>query len=436
MFETIKTRIKSLSGDKKSVLALVGGTTLAQALSFLFSPIQTRLFSPEVFGELSVFTSITGIIGIIICLRYELAIVLPKKDDEGFALLKLSWFFAGIIAFISLVVFGFWGNQIYTRFNAPALARYWFYVPITLFFTGIIQAANYWLTRKRQFTVLSYNKVLPVLAVNLVSIGLGFAGNRALGARLFSTLVGNIVNIAVLVSVLVPDLRLKREQQYKKKELVGNYKNFLVYDIWGALINNLSWMIVPILMNSYYGSFAAGQYSIGLRVIQIPASIIGASISQVFLKTASEKRYNSNLHEYTIVIAKKLFVFTVPFAITLLFLGKQLFLFVFGSKWEVAGFYTQILAPWTIVWFVSSPISLIYTILQKQNILLLLTVLNLVTRFLSLYIGSLYNNSVLGLILFSITGIIIYTLVLLGSFMLAKRNDRLNFINNKNSSNA
>lgn len=431
MFETIKTRIKSLSGDKKSVLALVGGTTLAQALNFLFSPIQTRLFSPEVFGELSVFTSITGIVGIIICLRYELAIVLPKDDDEGFALLKLSWLFAAIIAGISLIVFGFWGTQIYTRFNAPALARYWYYAPITLLLTGIIQAANYWLTRRRQFTVLSYNKVLPVLAVNLVSIGLGFAGNRALGARLFSSLVGNIVNIAVLVSVLVPDMKVKREQQYRKIELIGKYKNSLLYDIWGALINNLSWMIVPILMNSYYGSFAAGQYSIGLRVIQIPASIIGVSIGQVFLKTASEKRYSGNLTAYTIAIVKKLFVFTVPFAIIIIFFGKHLFLFFFGSKWETAGFYAQILAPWTIIWFVSSPISSIYIILQKQNILLLITIFNLVTRFLSLYIGSLYNNSVLGLILFSITGFAVYALVLEGSLVLAKRNDKLNDIFNK-----
>lgn len=431
MFERIKTRVKSQSGDKKSVLALVGGTTLAQALNFLFSPIQTRLFSPEVFGELSVFTSITGIVGIIICLRYELAIVLPKDDDEGFALLKLSWLFAAIIAGISLIVFGLWGKQIYTRFNAPSLASYWYYVPITLLLTGIIQAANYWLTRRRQFTVLSYNKVLPVLAVNLVSIGLGFAGNRALGARLFSTLIGNIVNIAVLVSVLVPDMKVKREQQYRKIELIGKYKNSLLYDIWGALINNLSWMIVPILMNSYYGSFAAGQYSIGLRVIQIPASIIGVSIGQVFLKTASEKRYSGNLTAYTIAIVKKLFVFTVPFAIIIILFGKHLFLFFFGSKWETAGLYAQILAPWTIIWFVSSPISSIYIILQKQNILLLITIFNLVTRFISLYIGSLYNNSVLGLILFSITGFAVYALVLAGSLVLAKRNDKLNDIFNK-----
>jgi len=424
VFERIKTRIKSLSGDKKSVLALVGGTTLAQALSFLFSPIQTRLFSPEVFGELSVFTSITGIVGIIICLRYELAIVLPKDDDEGFALLKLSWLFAAIIAGISLIVFGLWGKQIYTRFNAPALARYWYYVPITLLLTGIIQAANYWLTRRRQFTVLSYNKVLPALAVNLVSIGLGFAGNRALGARLFSTLIGNIVNIAVLVSVLVPDMKVKRQQQYRKIELVGKYKNFLVYDIWGALINNLSWMIVPILMNSYYGSFAAGQYSIGLRVIQIPASLIGASIYQVFLKNASEKKYSGQLYRYSISILKKLLLYTTPLLLALAVFGRPLFHFVFGEKWDIAGIYSQILAPWALLWFCASPMHSIFTITQKQNIYLAFSILNLATRFLALYIGKgLGNNDILGIVLFSISGFLVYGISLILALNQAKISD-------------
>jgi len=406
------------------VLALVGGTTLAQALSFLFSPIQTRLFSPEVFGELSVFTSITGIVGVIICLRYELAIILPKKDDEGFALLKLSWMFAAIIAGVSLIVFGFWGKQIYTRFNAPALASYWYYVPITLLLTGIIQAANYWLTRRRQFTVLSCNKVLPVLAANLVSIGLGFAGNRALGARLFSALVGNIVNIVVLASVLVPDMRVKREQQFRKVELVGKYRNFLLYDIWSALINNLAWMIVPILMNSYYGSYAAGQYSIGLRVIQLPVSIIGASIGQVFIKTANEKKYTKNLYHYSLEVIKKLFLYTVPFGLILILFGRYIFSIVFGSQWELAGMYSQILAPWAIVWFISSPISAIYTILQKQNISLITSSLNLISRIFSLYLGKYFNNDIIGIFLFSSSGIIINSISLYLCIKLSKINDK------------
>jgi O-antigen/teichoic acid export membrane protein len=423
LLQKLKTRLATLSGDKKSVLSLVGGTTIAQGLSFLFSPIQTRLFSPEVFGELSVFTSITGIVGGVVCLEYELAIVLPKDDDEGFALLKLSWFFAALVALASLVVFGLWGRQIYARFNAPGLAKYWYYVPITLLLTGVIQAANYWLTRQRKFTVLSYNKVLPVLAVNLVSIGLGLAGDRALGARLFSSLVSQLVNLAVLATALVPDSRVVGRTQFGKAELISKYRSFILYGIWGVLINNLSWMIVPILMNAFYGSFAAGQYSIGMRVIQVPMSLIGASISQVFMKTASEKKHQAILYSYALSIIKKVLFYTAPLLILIAFGGRQVFRIIFGIKWDMAGLYSQILAPWALVWFCAATIGNLFSITQKQNWFLIIAILNIATRVLSLKLGTLFRSDIIGIVFFSISGVITYGLSMVLALKAARKSD-------------
>jgi lipopolysaccharide exporter len=419
-----RNKLKSLSGDKKSVLALVGGTTIAQGLNFIFSPIQTRLFSPEVFGELSVFTSITGIIGIIICLGYDQGIVLPKDDDEGFSILKLAWLFATIISTVSLIIFGFFNKQIYSWFNAFALAKYWYYVPITLLLTGLIQASNYWLIRKEKFTILSYNKVIPVLALNLVSIGLGFVGNKALGARLFSILISSVFNIAILLSVIIPDLKVKERIKYKKIDLIKKYKNFLLYDIWSNLINNLSWMLVPILLNSYFGSFVAGQYSVSLKVIQLPASIIGASIGQVFLKTASQKRHTNELYSYTILMIRKMFLYTLPFAVILALFGKVLFAFVFGEQWATAGLYTQILALWAVVWFVASPISAVVVILQKQKISLITSIANLFLRVISLLIGKYLSNPIIGLISFSFSGFFVSILSILICIYIVKKDSK------------
>ena len=422
--EALAKRRKTLSSDSKSVLALIGGTTIAQALSFIFSPITTRLFSPEVFGDLSVFTSITGIIGIIICLRYELAIVLPQDDDEGFSLLKLCLIFATIISILAGIIFLFAGNAIYVSFGAPNLVQYWYYVPISLFLTGIIQACNYWLTRTRQFVVLSWNKVIPVIVVNVVSIGLGLLGNRALGARLFAIFLSNIANIAVLAKAFAPEfISKKHATQSNYQQLIKKYKNFLIYDIWGALLNNLSWMIVPILMNAYYGSNAAGQYSIGMRVIQIPASLIGASISQVFLKNASERRYSGTLYKYCIETTKKLFKYTAPIVIILFFLGKPIFHLVFGDKWDIAGLYSQILAPWAMLWFCASPMHSVFSITQRQNIYLFFSIINLTTRFLSLYLGKMLNSDIWGIAFFSISGFIVYGLSLVLALIEAKKND-------------
>ncbi len=424
IIDILKQKKNGLSRDSKSILTLVGGTTIAQALSFLFSPITTRLFSPEVFGDLSVFTSITGIIGIIICLRYELAIVLPQDDDEGLALLKLCFIFTIVISAITGFIFLFNNKAIYSKFGTKNLTAYWYYVPISLFLTGIIQASNYWLTRTRQFTVLSWNKVIPVLVVNIVSIVLGLAGNTGIGARLFAVLISNVVNIAVIAGAIIPEFKSnKYTEKINYNRLIRRYKNFLIYDIWGALLNNLSWMIVPILMNAYYGSNAAGQYSIGMRVIQIPASLIGASITQVFLRNASERRYNRTLYKYCIETTKKLLKYTAPVVIILLILGKPVFHFVFGNKWDLAGVYTQILAPWALLWFCASPMHSVFTITQKQNVYLIFSIVNLATRFLSLYLGKVLNSDVWGIVFFSISGFIVYGVSLILALREAKKSD-------------
>ena len=76
MTELAKNTSEDLSTLRKKtsfgsdVLTLVSGTTFAQILTILATPILTRLYGPEDFGLLALFLSITGILGTIVCLRY------------------------------------------------------------------------------------------------------------------------------------------------------------------------------------------------------------------------------------------------------------------------------------------------------------------------------------------------------------------------------
>ena len=62
------------------VLKLVSGASIAQLIGLIAVPIITRLYSPDDLGLLTVLTSIVSIIVVISCMRYELAIVLPKTN--------------------------------------------------------------------------------------------------------------------------------------------------------------------------------------------------------------------------------------------------------------------------------------------------------------------------------------------------------------------
>src|SRR5690606_27302972 len=67
----------------RSVAVLATRSITGQVLVFLSVPVLSRMYSPEDFGALSVFSSVLGVIAIIATLRFENAILVPAKDDEA-----------------------------------------------------------------------------------------------------------------------------------------------------------------------------------------------------------------------------------------------------------------------------------------------------------------------------------------------------------------
>ncbi len=66
----------------RDVVKLLTGTTAAQIITILTAPLISRLFDPRAFGTLAIFVSLISIVGVIVCLRYEQAILLPERDEE------------------------------------------------------------------------------------------------------------------------------------------------------------------------------------------------------------------------------------------------------------------------------------------------------------------------------------------------------------------
>ncbi|MFT5306040.1 MAG: lipopolysaccharide exporter, partial [Chitinophagales bacterium] len=72
MIEKIKK-----SSFLKNTLLLVSGTTIAQAIPMVISPILTRIYEPKSFGVLMIYVSYISILGVIATTRYEKAIIIP-----------------------------------------------------------------------------------------------------------------------------------------------------------------------------------------------------------------------------------------------------------------------------------------------------------------------------------------------------------------------
>ena len=137
------------------VLKLVSGTTAAQVLSVLVTPLLSRLYGPDAFGTLALFMSVTSILGVIACMRYELAIMLPDNDADAVNVLGVSLGFAGLISLLTVPIV-IWGREPLLRLlGEPDLAPYLWLIPVMVLVSGISLALNYWNSRTRLYGRLS-----------------------------------------------------------------------------------------------------------------------------------------------------------------------------------------------------------------------------------------------------------------------------------------
>jgi O-antigen/teichoic acid export membrane protein len=404
------------------------GTVLAQALGILVLPILTRLFAPEAFGIAAIFSSMTGIVVVIVCLRYELAIMLPESHEEAANILGVSLLSVLIMTVISVLIIWLGSGIIIALLKAPQLKKYLWIVPAAIFFQGIFLALNYWNTRTKHYGRLSIAQVISSLTSQATKLAAGFAGFVSGGVLIGTGVLGSIVATGTLSGQIWRDDKRLFLDHIRWKEIgkgFVRYKKFPLIDAWGGLLNSISWQLPALMLSSFFSVSIVGFYALGLAIVKTPLSLITGALSQVFYqKACAEKKAKGNngvLVEK--LLEKMIFLGLLPIMI-LTIVGEELFTVIFGQRWFEAGRYSQILAPWIFFWFISSPLSSLFSVYERQGSALSVHFVIFITRIASLYIGGIYQSVYLALGLFSATGVIAYSLVAAWNIRLAKASGR------------
>lgn len=415
----------SFSGN---VLKLMTGNVFAQALVILVMPVVTRLFAPEAYGILALFTSLTGIVGVIACLRYELAIILPETNEEAVNIFGVSLSSALIVTFLSTLIVLLGSEEIIGSIRAPQLRNYLLLLPVAIFFQGVYLALTYWNSRTKHFGRLSIAQIIASLSTQASTLAAGFAGFVSGGVLIGASVFGRVIATVTLGSHIWRDDKNLILDHISWKGILKGYvrfKKFSLIDTWGGLLNTISWQLPALMLSSFFSMSVVGFYSLGLTAIKTPLSIISNALSQVFYqKSCAEKNINNNNGELVEILMDKLmFIGFVP-TIFLAIVGEELFTIIFGARWAEAGRYAQILAPWILFWFISSPLSTLFLVYERQGAALSVHSVIFLTRVVSLYIGGIYQNIYLALLLFSLTGIASYAFVAAWNIKLARAKGR------------
>ncbi len=395
MSSDMKERLNKVlptSDFAKSVLTLMTGTTIAQAIPILISPILTRLFSPEEFGILALYMSVVAILSVVVTGRYELAILLPKKDEDANAIVMLILYISLVLSLIFLGGVFLCKDFIISYFGLGKLSVWVYMFPLSVFLVGWSQAMKYWLNRKAKYKVMATGQVSQTISTSSSNLFLGFT-HFISGGLILGGLMGQFVNTYVVSRLFIKERTFKKVPKSKIKLVACRYKNFPKITMFSGMINMSAKELPKTLIGGAFGMGVLGFLSLAQRMLIVPISLISTSMSDVFFKYASEqyKEHKNAIDIYDKTLKRLFLIAIIPMAVLYL-IAPFVFAFIFGEKWRVAGEITQLLIPFYLVYFVGAPLNTMFSIAEKQKWEMFWQVL-----FFSFSVGSIVISQFLGL---------------------------------------
>ena len=358
----------------KNVVTLITGATLAQVIPFAIAPILTRLYDPSDFAIFAIYTSIATFVSIGAAGRFELSIVDQRNEKDANNILLLCLSMVSIISVVLLLITVVFNSNITILIERPGISNWLYLLPLTILMIGYHNCLNFWLNRESKFEIMSKGKVVQSSINGVTSIGIGLF---SLNGLIIGPIIGAMSSILYIIKKLVPrkfewDLNRSNYKRYIRKN-----KQFVIYNLPNTLIDGVRLMAINILIGKYFGIFILGYFSFAWRIVHAPVAIIAGSVGQVFFKKLTELKNKKNEHLSKIVIQfliRQSSLGIIPF-ILLYFFSEDIFQIVFGPEWKEAGMYASILSPWLFFNFISSPLSFIFIVFEKQLTMLIISVL-------------------------------------------------------------
>ena len=408
----------------RNVASLASGTAFAQTISILAAPFLYRIYSTLDYGLLGLYIAVVGVVSVFSTLQLNNVILIEKEDDTAKDAVWLIRSTNLIFTIFILVIILFTNDLIAEKLNDPSLKSWLYLVPISVFFSAQNDIYRAWANRKGYFNLMVRNTIIISIIVPSLSLVLGIINNSN-PSGLF---------IAYLAGQIVPTFYLSYEISKKDRFLFSDYnlsrnislfikhQKFPIYSLPAEFLNRFANQVPTFLLSIYSGPSLVAIFNLSKRMLSLPVDLVSNSISEVFKKKASDDYFANGACN---IIFKKTFfmllILSIVPTIIILFYGKEIFSFIFGEEWYLAGVYSQILIILFMFRFVVRPLSYLFTLTSHQKEDAFWHLILLIGTPLSFWIGFEFFNSDLWAIgLYSICYVLIYVIYLSYSYKYSK----------------
>ncbi len=421
--ENIKTALNTVRGSEfiRNIFTLMAGTSFAQLISLLFLPVLTRIYTPKEFGYLAIYLSTAKILSTVSTGRYELAVMLPKKDKGALNLMLLSLSLVTVTALTVFVLLLFFKNELLGMINVTEHRNIFLLLPLTIIFLGFYQNFYYWTARLKDFKHIARSRLMQSSAKAVFNTGLGAAGFGTFGL-IFGTVLGQFIAAYTLFrNMLKSKLSLLKSFDFSlmKKEASAN-KNFPLFSLPMGFLNSISGNLIIYVLTIFFTQQLVGFYSNALNVINYPLNFISSSFTSVFYQKINETKNKVKIYAFSYFA--NLFV-AVIILFPVFFWGDVIFSFVLGEKWKMAGVLAGIISPLAISRFAMSSVSDVFSATKKNHFLLGWQIIYLI---FALFVIYLFRDADIEKLLtyFTLIGSIMYFILAFSGFLILRRLQR------------
>lgn len=410
----------------KNMLTLISGSVLAQVITFVLSPILTRIYGPEEFGLFSIYSSVLLILISISSLRMETTIVIAKDDSEAINMTYISLLICFTISTLLLLLIVLFFDDFASLVNIEKGFAYIFYfLPLSVLFNGINTSFIHWKNRLGDYNRIAKLGVARATLVGVSQITLG--GPAALKTGLvFGQIIGMFFNSIRLTISSIKDIS-KRKHIVKisdvKRQII-KFKHFPLYGAPQVFLNATTRNLPPVVLAMFFGPGVVGLYALSYKMLQIPISLVSEALRKVLLKEISDMNNENRplvkiVFKFSLIIIIIATILLVPLALN----GEKLFTFVFGDGWEGAGQYASLLIFWLIFKLANVPSIVALQVIAKQKFLLIFEVFFSICSIAALILTGVFTADPYWTIFsFSIVSAVFYILLIIITIAILNRN--------------
>ncbi|MCB2190684.1 MAG: oligosaccharide flippase family protein [Deltaproteobacteria bacterium] len=381
---------------------------LSIGLGLVSTPILSRLYRPEDFGAYGVVFSVAAWFTAFACLGYNQAIPLAAGRQEARTLVRLCMWLSALLTLVATAICGPGGPWLADLLGEPQLAPYLWLVPLLFLIDSIKGTSESILAREGRFGVVSVASLIDLNLARLVSI----LWALMLTAGILGLIVGNLIASSLsLVIALTVGIKVLWSQSgddggpaVSYRQAIKNHIQFPKINLWNNLLKVSTGRMPVFILAAYFDPAVVGFFTFATNIISLPLRVLGNSVADVFYPEAAREWSESGSVERALHFAVK-FQATVGIfpMVALGLLGPLFFEVVFSFRWTEAGVLSQILAFWTLMNFITAPISSLFLIVNRAGTRLMFSIMQLAVTLLSLLAGGIIGNVRLSLAIMSLS---------------------------------